>query len=70
MYRVVTQLKPENFADFTAIPAIYRPGPLESGTTRQFIARKERITKGGIYTPIAQKCPRRILTVYVFIRNR
>ncbi len=45
MYRVVTQLKPENFADFTAIPAIYRPGPLESGTTRQFIARKNGLQK-------------------------
>ena len=45
MFRVVTQLKPENFSDFTAIPAIYRPGPLESGTTRQFIARKNGLQK-------------------------
>lgn len=45
MYRVVTQLRPENFEDFTAIPAIYRPGPLESGTTRQFIARKNGLQK-------------------------
>lgn len=45
MYRVVTQLRPENFEDFKAIPAIYRPGPLESGTTRQFIARKNGLQK-------------------------
>ena len=40
MYRVVTQLKPDNFEDFSAIPALYRPGPLESGMTQQFINRK------------------------------
>lgn len=40
MYRVVTQLKPDNFEEFSAIPALYRPGPLESGTMQQFIDRK------------------------------
>lgn len=45
MYRVVTQLKPEEFEDFSAIPAIYRPGPLDSGTTQQFIARKNGLEK-------------------------
>ena len=40
MYRVVTQLKPDTFEEFSAIPALYRPGPLESGTMQQFIDRK------------------------------
>ncbi len=40
MYRVVTQLKADNFEDFCAIPALYRPGPLESGMMQQFIDRK------------------------------
>ncbi len=43
MYRVVTQLKPDTFEEFSAIPALYRPGPLESGTMQQFIDRKNGI---------------------------
>jgi len=45
MYNVVRQLEAENFEDFSAIAALYRPGPLESGTTRQFIARKNGLQK-------------------------
>ncbi len=45
MYRVVTQLKPDNFEDFSAIPALYRPGPLESGMTQQFIDRRNGLQK-------------------------
>ena len=40
MYKLVTELKPENFAVFSAIPALYRPGPSESGIMQQFIDRK------------------------------
>lgn len=40
MNRVVTELKPDNFENFSAIPALYRPGPLESGMMQQFIDRK------------------------------
>ena len=40
MYRVVTQMKPDNFEEFSTIPALYRPGPLESGTMQEFIDRK------------------------------
>ena len=43
MYRVVTQLKPDNFEQFSAIPALYRPGPLESGMMQQFIDRKNKL---------------------------
>lgn len=45
MYRVVTQLKPDNFEEFSAIPALYRPGPLESGMMQQFIDRKNGLQK-------------------------
>ena len=41
--RVVTQMKPDNFEQFTTIPALYRPGPLESGTMQDFIDRKNRL---------------------------
>ncbi len=43
MYRVVTQLKPDNFEEFSAIPALYRPGPIESGTMQDFIDRKNKL---------------------------
>ena len=45
MYRVVTQLKPDNFEDFSAIPALYRPGPIESGMMQQFIDRRNGLQK-------------------------
>jgi len=40
MYEVVTQLKPDNFEVFSAIAALYRPGPIRSGLMQQFIDRK------------------------------
>ena len=40
MYRVVTQLKPDNFEAFSAIPALYRPGPIENGDMQRYIDRK------------------------------
>ena len=45
MYRVVTQLRPDNFEEFSAIPALYRPGPLESGMMQQYIKRKNGLQK-------------------------
>ena len=43
MYRVVTQMKPDTFEEFSTIPALYRPGPLESGTMQDFIDRKNKL---------------------------
>ena len=40
MYRVVTELKPDNFEEFSAIAALYRPGPIESGDMQSYIDRK------------------------------
>ena len=40
MLQVVTELKPDNFEEFSAIPALYRPGPIENGDMQQYIDRK------------------------------
>ena len=51
MYRVVTQLKPDNFEEFSAIPALYRPGPIENGDMQRYIDRKNGVQ------PIAYEHP-------------
>ena len=43
MYKVVTELKAESFEVFSAIPTLYRPGPIESGDLQLFIDRKNRV---------------------------
>ena len=40
MRELVTRLKPTCFEDITAINALYRPGPLDSGMVEHFIERK------------------------------
>ena len=40
MLRVVTELTPDNFEEFSAIPALYRPGPIENGDLQQYTDRK------------------------------
>jgi DNA polymerase III subunit alpha len=40
MKSLLSQLKPDKFEDVIAAIALYRPGPLESGITDSFIARK------------------------------
>ncbi|MCG6916902.1 MAG: DNA polymerase III subunit alpha [Deltaproteobacteria bacterium] len=40
MRDLVVRLKPENFNDITALVALYRPGPLESGMVDDFIRGK------------------------------
>ena len=43
MHRVVTQLKPDNFEEFSAIIALYRPGPIENGDIQRYMDRKNRL---------------------------
>ena len=43
MLRVVTELKPENFEEFSAISALYRPGPIHNGAMQMFIDRKNGV---------------------------
>ena len=40
MHRVVTQLKPDNFEEFSTIIALYRPGPIENGDMQRYMDRK------------------------------
>ena len=40
MRAVIKQLKPRSFEDFIPIPALYRPGPIESGMMDSYIRRK------------------------------
>ena len=40
MKDLLVRLKPENFADVTALVALYRPGPLDSGMVDEFVDRK------------------------------
>ncbi|NOY83539.1 MAG: DNA polymerase III subunit alpha [Nitrospirae bacterium] len=41
MRDLLTKMQPENFADVTAILALYRPGPIGSGMVDDFIKRKQ-----------------------------
>ncbi|MCD6506895.1 DNA polymerase III subunit alpha [Candidatus Poribacteria bacterium] len=40
MRAVIRQIKPRSFEDFIPIPALYRPGPIESGMMDSYIRRK------------------------------
>ncbi len=40
MQKLIVKLAPDNFDDITALVALYRPGPLQSGMVDNFIARK------------------------------
>lgn len=43
MYKVVTELKPDNFEEFSAIIALYRPAPMTKGDLQLFIDRKNGV---------------------------
>ncbi len=66
MYRVVTQLKPDNFEEFSAIPALYRPGPLESGTMQQFINRKNGLEPAKAVHPLLEDALKNTYGVCVY----
>ncbi len=40
MKDLLTRMKPESFDDITALVALYRPGPLDSGMVADFVERK------------------------------
>ncbi|MCE2401379.1 DNA polymerase III subunit alpha [Candidatus Poribacteria bacterium] len=66
MYRVVTQLKADNFEDFCAIPALYRPGPNKSGMTQQFIDRKNGLEKVEYMHPLLENALKKTYGVCVY----
>jgi len=43
MKELIKKLQPDSFEDITALVALYRPGPLQSGMVDDFIARKHGI---------------------------
>ena len=51
MKDLLRNFKPENFRDLIALNALYRPGPLKSGMTDEFIKRKNHPEK------ISYDCP-------------
>lgn len=66
MSRVVTQLKADNFEDFCAIPALYRPGPLKSGMAQQFIDRKNGLEKVEYIHPLLENALKNTYGVCVY----
>ncbi len=42
MKNLIMRLKPENFSELTALIALYRPGPLESGMVNDFVECKHK----------------------------
>lgn len=47
-------LKPENFADITALVALYRPGPMESGMVDAYVNRKHGREKVDYLLPMLE----------------
>ncbi|MGB5198699.1 MAG: DNA polymerase III subunit alpha [Sedimenticolaceae bacterium] len=43
MKKLISKLQPDSFDDITALVALFRPGPLQSGMVDDFIARKHGI---------------------------
>jgi DNA polymerase-3 subunit alpha len=43
--QLIAKLQPDSFDDITALVALYRPGPLQSGMVDDFIARKHGMQK-------------------------
>ena len=58
MRRLLASYRPETLDDLAALNALYRPGPLESGMTRDFVEAKK---KGGLSTKLDPRV-RRLFT--------
>jgi hypothetical protein len=48
MKNLMVRLHPESFDDLTALVALYRPGPLDSGMVDDFVDRKHGRKEGGL----------------------
>ena len=55
MQQVVTELKPDNFEEFCAIIALYRPGPIENGDMQRYLDRKNRLQPVEYIHPALEK---------------
>lgn len=54
MKDLLVRLKPENFADITALVALYRPGPMESGMVDAYVNRKHGREKVDYLLPMLE----------------
>ena len=52
--RTTKDIAPQTFAEFLTITALFRPGPLNSGMTKQYIARKRGKEKVDYFHPILE----------------
>ena len=52
--RTTKDIAPQNFAEFLTITALYRPGPLNSGMTKQYINRKNGKEKVDYFHPVLE----------------
>jgi DNA polymerase-3 subunit alpha len=52
MKNLLVRLHPESFDDLTALVALYRPGPLDSGMVDDFVDRKHGRKK--VVYPVAE----------------
>jgi DNA polymerase III subunit alpha len=66
MQKLLRELGPTEFEDIIAIVALYRPGPLDSGMTKDFIARKRNPKKIKYAHPLLEPILKDTLGVIVY----
>lgn len=66
MQKILRELGPTEFEDIIAIVALYRPGPLDSGMTKDFIARKRNPKKIKYPHPLLEPILKDTLGVIVY----
>lgn len=66
MLQVCKQIKPENFGHLTDINALSRPGPLHSGSTTDYIERKNGKQKITYLHPIIEKITKDTFGVTIY----
>ncbi len=66
MKDLLVRMKPESFADVTALVALYRPGPLDSGMVDDFVERKHGRKKVEYLVPQLETILRETYGVIVY----
>ncbi|MCC5876041.1 MAG: DNA polymerase III subunit alpha [Candidatus Sumerlaeia bacterium] len=66
MTKLVKSLKPTNFADLTALLAIYRPGPLRMGMDAMYVKRKHGQEKVAYDHPILEPILKETFGIFLY----
>lgn len=66
MTELIKRFKPASFSDLTALVALFRPGPLQSGMLDDFIARKDGIQQAEYAHPLLEPILRSTHGVIVY----